>query len=51
MAAVTQESRDTADGGDTDSGHVMNFSIGKVLLQQADHLPAIRERLEFCRRT
>jgi hypothetical protein len=47
---VTQESRNPADRGDADAGHVMNAPIGDILLKQANNLPAIDQRLQFGRR-
>jgi hypothetical protein len=49
--AVGKEAGDAADRGDADPGQVMNTAIWQVLLQIADDLPAIYERLQFRRRT
>ena len=47
---VGEESRDPPDRGHTDTGEVVDLSVGEILLQVFHHLPAIDERLKFGRR-
>ena len=46
---VGEETGNAPDGRYTDPCEVVNFSVGESLLQILDDLPAIHERLEFCR--
>lgn len=48
---VSQETGDAPDRGYADSCQFVDSSVGQVLLQTLDNLPAIDERLKFCRRT
>ena len=43
--SVSQESRNPADRGDTDAGHIVYATIGKISLQKANDLPAIDQCL------
>lgn len=43
--AIAQESRNPAYRRDADAGHSMNAAIREILLQQANNLPAIDQRL------
>lgn len=45
--SVTQEPRHAADRRDADAGHIVDLSIGEILLKEAGDLPAIGERLEL----
>src|SRR5580692_4543561 len=49
VAAVARhkKARDAADGGDADAGLTMNLAIRQAALQQFDHGPTIRHRLQF----
>jgi hypothetical protein len=48
--SVAEEARNTADGRDTDAGQVMDLTIGHVLLQTLDDLPAVDQclKLRWC---
>ncbi len=48
--SITQESRNPADRGDADPRHIMNTTIGEILLQQTSDLPAINQCLQLGRR-
>ena len=45
--SVSQESRNPADRGDTDAGHIVYATIGKISLQKTNDLPAIDQCLQF----
>lgn len=44
---VAQESRDATDRGDADACQIVDTTIGKILLQKADDLPAIDQCLQL----
>ena len=43
--SVSQESRNPADRCDTDAGHIVYATIGKISLQKANDLPTINQCL------
>ena len=49
--SVCEKTGNAPYGGHADASEVVNLSVGQPLLQIFDDLPAIYERLQFCRRT
>ena len=49
--AASEKTRDAPDGSDAYSGQFVNLAVRFAFAQQFDYPPAVRERLQFGRRT